>query len=99
VRRDSFCYFIFWNWFRSGSSFFSGLGVTASLIGAVVGYLFLFIPGYLYKLFKGREGMGDGDMYLMGLIGSFLGVKSILSCCAFFFLCWSVNRYCYYKYL
>jgi leader peptidase (prepilin peptidase)/N-methyltransferase len=59
-------------------SFFSGLGVTGSLIGAIVGYLFLFIPGYLYKLFKGREGMGDGDMYLMGLIGSFLGIKSIL---------------------
>lgn len=59
-------------------SFFNGLGIAKSLIGALVGYLFLFIPGYLYKLFKGREGMGDGDMYLMALIGSFLGVKSIL---------------------
>jgi len=32
-------------WFRSGFIIFCGLGVTASLIGAVVGYLFLFIPG------------------------------------------------------
>ncbi|MCX8084724.1 MAG: prepilin peptidase [Calditerrivibrio sp.] len=60
------------------TSYFNGVGVLNSLLGMVLGFLSLFLPAFLYKLFKKREGMGDGDMYLMAMTGSFLGFKSVL---------------------
>ncbi len=59
-------------------SFFNDVGFINSLLGGIIGFLSLFIPGMIYKILRGREGMGDGDMYLMAMSGTFLGVKSIL---------------------
>jgi len=47
------------------------------LKGGAVGFLALFIPSYLYKLVRKREGMGGGDIKLMAVCGAFLGMKSI----------------------
>ncbi|MCA1933219.1 MAG: prepilin peptidase [Calditerrivibrio sp.] len=58
-------------------SFFNGLGFLNSLAGAFLGYISLFLPSFIYKLWRKVEGMGDGDMYLMGMVGAFLGIKSI----------------------
>jgi leader peptidase (prepilin peptidase)/N-methyltransferase len=51
------------------------LSFVDALAGAVVGGGFIFGCGLAYKLARGREGMGLGDVKLMVLIGAFLGVK------------------------
>jgi len=47
------------------------------LYGTAVGFIALFVPSFLYKLIRKREGMGMGDLYLVAMCGSFLGLKSI----------------------
>ncbi len=44
-----------------------------ALIGAVVGYLFLWSFYWIFKLCTGKEGMGYGDFKLMSLIGAWFG--------------------------
>ena len=46
-----------------------------SLLGAAVGSSFIYGAGYLYLRVRGVEGMGFGDVKLMGLIGAFLGPR------------------------
>jgi leader peptidase (prepilin peptidase)/N-methyltransferase len=48
-----------------------------SLIGAVVGFLALFLVMAVYWLFTRREGMGLGDAKLLAVIGAFLGWPAI----------------------
>ncbi len=45
----------------------------ASIIGAVVGYLVLWLVYHLFKLATGKEGMGYGDFKLLALFGAWLG--------------------------
>jgi leader peptidase (prepilin peptidase)/N-methyltransferase len=52
-------------------------GVDA-LVGAGLGSAFIYGAGYLYLKWKGIEGMGFGDVKLMGMIGSFLGMRLTL---------------------
>lgn len=49
-----------------------------SFIGALVGGGLLLGIALLYKLIRGIEGMGMGDVKLMAMIGSFLGAKLAL---------------------
>ncbi len=46
-----------------------------ALLGAAVGASFIYGAGYLYQRVRGVEGMGFGDVKLMGLIGAFLGPR------------------------
>ena len=46
-----------------------------SLMGAAVGAAFIYGAGLLYLKWKGVEGMGFGDVKLMAMIGSFLGMR------------------------
>ncbi|HXE90137.1 MAG TPA: prepilin peptidase [Terriglobales bacterium] len=46
-----------------------------SLLGAAVGSSFIYGAGALYLRARGVEGMGFGDVKLMGMIGAFLGVQ------------------------
>src|SRR5947208_16841458 len=43
--------------------------------GAIVGASFIYGAGAIYLRARGVEGMGFGDVKLMAMIGSFLGVK------------------------
>ena len=45
----------------------------ASIIGAVAGYLSLWIVYQIFKLLTGKEGMGFGDFKLLALFGAWLG--------------------------
>ena len=49
-----------------------------SLAGAVLGYLFMWIPYVVYKLLTGKEGMGHGDFKLTAAMGAWLGVGGLL---------------------
>lgn len=49
----------------------------ASIIGAVVGYLVLWVVYQLFKLATGKEGMGYGDFKLLALFGAWLGWQTL----------------------
>lgn len=46
-----------------------------AVLGAVVGAGFVFGSGMIYKLARGTEGMGLGDVKLMAMVGVFLGLR------------------------
>jgi prepilin signal peptidase PulO-like enzyme (type II secretory pathway) len=52
------------------------LGVIESLLGAAFGSLLLWGAAALYKLVRGREGMGLGDVKMMLMVGAFLGTRN-----------------------
>lgn len=49
-----------------------------SVLGAVIGYLSLWLVFHLFKLITGKEGMGYGDFKLLALLGAWLGWQYIL---------------------
>ena len=53
---------------------FRGLGVVDSLFGAIVGFVSIWLPFiFLYKVIRGRSGMGMGDAKLLLLAGAWFG--------------------------
>ncbi len=44
-----------------------------AVIGAIAGYLALWVVYWLFKLIRGKEGMGYGDFKLLGAMGAWLG--------------------------
>src|SRR5450432_462073 len=44
-----------------------------AIIGAIAGYLVLWTVYWLFKLIRGKEGMGYGDFKLLGAMGAWLG--------------------------
>jgi len=50
-----------------------GVGLRSAVIGAVAGYLTLWIVYWLFKLIRGKEGMGYGDFKLLAALGAWLG--------------------------
>jgi leader peptidase (prepilin peptidase) / N-methyltransferase len=50
----------------------------SSLIGAVAGYLSLWIVYQLFRLATGKEGMGRGDFKLLAALGAWLGWQMLL---------------------
>jgi leader peptidase (prepilin peptidase)/N-methyltransferase len=52
------------------------LGVMEALLGAAFGSLLLWGAAALYKLVRRREGMGQGDVKMMLMVGAFLGVRN-----------------------
>ena len=49
------------------------VSLSDSVIGAMVGYLFLWAIYWLFKLLTGKEGMGYGDFKLLAALGAWLG--------------------------
>jgi leader peptidase (prepilin peptidase)/N-methyltransferase len=52
------------------------LGVIEALLGGAFASLLLLGAAALYKLVRGREGMGLGDVKMMLMVGAFLGVRN-----------------------
>ena len=46
-----------------------------SLLGAALGASFIYGAGAMYLRWRGTQGMGFGDVKLMAMVGSFLGMK------------------------
>jgi leader peptidase (prepilin peptidase) / N-methyltransferase len=44
-----------------------------AVIGAIAGYLVLWVVYWLFKLIRGKEGMGYGDFKLLAALGAWLG--------------------------
>jgi len=51
---------------------------SASVLGAVVGYLSLWSVYWLFKLATGKEGMGYGDFKLLAALGAWMGASALL---------------------
>lgn len=49
-----------------------------AILGALIGAAFIYGTGFAYKLVRGVEGMGFGDVKLMAMIGSFVGLRLTL---------------------
>ena len=49
-----------------------------SVIGAMVGYISLWLVFHLFKLITRKEGMGYGDFKLLALLGAWLGWQYLL---------------------
>jgi len=47
--------------------------LTSAVIGAMAGYLILWLVYQLFKKFTGKEGMGYGDFKLLAMLGAWLG--------------------------
>lgn len=47
--------------------------ITSAVIGAMAGYLVLWVVYWLFKLVTGKEGMGYGDFKLLAAIGAWFG--------------------------
>jgi len=48
-----------------------------AVIGAIAGYLTLWLVYWLFKLIRGKEGMGYGDFKLLAALGAWLGWKTL----------------------
>jgi leader peptidase (prepilin peptidase)/N-methyltransferase len=51
----------------------TGVSLRDAVIGAVAGYLALWSVYWLFKLIRGKEGMGYGDFKLLAALGAWLG--------------------------
>ena len=51
--------------------------LTSSVLGAIFGYLALWLVFHLFKLITGKEGMGYGDFKLLAALGAWLGWQSL----------------------
>lgn len=65
----------FWHHSTGGWRFHSFLD---ALFGAIIGSAFIYSSGLIYKLVRGIEGMGLGDVKLMAMVGAFVGFKLTL---------------------
>lgn len=54
------------------------VSLLGSVMGAIVGGGFIWGVGALWKLVRGYEGMGLGDVKLMAMVGAFLGTATTL---------------------
>lgn len=54
------------------------VGWLSSLVGLAVGAGFLFLTGEVYFRLRGQEGVGLGDVYLVGMVGAFLGWQGVI---------------------
>lgn len=61
-----------------GSFFVPWLSWLDSFLGIVVGGGILLAIAWLYEKMAKREGMGGGDIKLLGMLGAFLGWKAVL---------------------
>jgi leader peptidase (prepilin peptidase)/N-methyltransferase len=52
--------------------------LTSSVLGAVAGYMSLWLIYHIFRILTGKEGMGYGDFKLLGAIGAWLGWQSLL---------------------
>ena len=59
-------------------SLFLPPGPLSSVVGILIGGGVLWLIGEAYYRFAGQEGMGGGDVKMLGMIGAFLGWKLVL---------------------
>jgi len=64
--------------FLLAAVFIMGIPLLDSFLGIMIGIGSLYLIAVYYEQITGTEGMGGGDVNLMGMLGAFLGWKSLL---------------------
>ncbi len=60
------------------TSGFRGLGIIDSLVGAAAGFILTYVPFvFLYRIARGRQGMGLGDAKLLMMAGAYFGITGV----------------------
>ena len=59
--------------------FYLNASMSFSLIGSIVGFFIMWLIAKIYFLARKSHGMGDGDKYLMGFIGAWMGWAKVIS--------------------
>ncbi len=59
-------------------SFFLTPGPKSAILGAVLGYISLWLVYKIFLFLTGKEGMGYGDFKMFAMIGAFMGVKQLI---------------------
>jgi prepilin signal peptidase PulO-like enzyme (type II secretory pathway) len=54
------------------------VGLLTSITGAACGYLVPWLVAWMFWKLSGKKGLGEGDMELTAMVGSFLGPKAAL---------------------
>lgn len=54
------------------------VGWRGSLIGIILGGGFLYLTGLVYQLIRHQEGVGLGDVFLLAMVGAFVGWQGVL---------------------
>jgi leader peptidase (prepilin peptidase)/N-methyltransferase len=54
-----------------------GVSLRDAVIGAIAGYLILWAVYWLFKIIRGKEGMGYGDFKLLAALGAWLGWQAL----------------------
>jgi leader peptidase (prepilin peptidase)/N-methyltransferase len=70
---DSLNYIGLWLGLVLNASMFKIVPLHFAVLGAVLGYLFLWSIYWLFKLIRGKEGFGYGDFKLAALFGAWFG--------------------------
>jgi leader peptidase (prepilin peptidase)/N-methyltransferase len=58
--------------------FIPEVGWKSSLIGIIAGGGVLFATGFIYQLLRAKEGVGLGDVFLLAMVGAFVGWQGVL---------------------
>ncbi|MGA3174701.1 MAG: A24 family peptidase [Syntrophorhabdales bacterium] len=53
-------------------------GLFDALLGALAGCAVIYVIKKCYELLRKEEGMGGGDIWLLGMIGAFCGIKGVV---------------------
>ena len=64
--------------FVLAAMFMPEVGWKNSLIGITLGGGVLFLTGFLYQMVRGQEGVGLGDVFLLAMVGAFIGWQGVL---------------------
>lgn len=64
--------------FLLAAVFIMGIPLFDAFLGIMIGIGSLYLIAVYYEQLTGTEGMGGGDVNLMGMLGAFLGWKSLL---------------------
>ncbi len=57
--------------------FIPGVHFLDALIGGGVGFLAFYLPALVYEKWTGRMGLGGGDIKLLAMLGTFVGVSGV----------------------
>ncbi|WP_090141648.1 A24 family peptidase [Limnohabitans sp. DM1] len=68
-----------WSGLLAASLGLSGVNLHEALWGATAGYLFLWSVYWLFRLFTGKDGMGQGDFKLLAALGAWFGWPALVS--------------------
>lgn len=80
---DALTYTLIWSGLICGYLELSALTVSESLLGLIAGFLLLWLPARCFKLIKGVDGLGHGDIKLMAGLGAWIDA-SLLPAVLFF---------------